>query len=77
MTDSNKNANSIPDWRKYPKAPNFFGIVIGASIFLVLALVVAYFLLRTDGSKLIPHPNRTPNSLMQPLLHRAGVLEVG
>jgi hypothetical protein len=68
MSDSNNNSNSIPAWRKYPKSPNFFGIVVGSSIFLLVALALAYFLLRTDGSKLIPHRNPTPNSMVQPLM---------
>jgi hypothetical protein len=66
MSDLDRNPNSIPDWRKYPKPPNFLGIVIGSSIFLLIALVIAYFLLRADGSKMIPHRNPTPNSMVQP-----------
>jgi hypothetical protein len=60
------------NWRKYPKSPNFFGIVIGSSVVLVLILIAAWFVLRADGSKMIPHgPNPEPNSLVQPLLHSA------
>ena len=57
------------DYRKYPKGPNFLGIVIGASIVLLLVLAAAYFVLGKDGGKLMPHkPNSQPNSLVQPLL---------
>ena len=56
------------DWRKYPKSPNFFGIVIWSSVVLVLILIAAWFILRFDGGKLIPHgPNPQPNSLVRPL----------
>jgi hypothetical protein len=59
-------------WRKYPKGPNFFGIVVGASVVLVLLLIAAWFVLRADGRKMIPHgPNPEPNSLVQPLLPTA------
>jgi hypothetical protein len=57
------------DYRKYPKGPNFLGIVIGSSIALIVILVVAYFVLGLDAGKLMPHrPNPQPNSLAQPLL---------
>jgi hypothetical protein len=60
------------DWRKYPKGPNFFGIVIGACIVLVVLLAAAYVLLRTDARHLLPHhPSPTPNSLVQPLIPSA------
>jgi len=68
MSIPDDHPKSTADWRKYPKSPNFFGIVVGASIFLLVALVAAYFLLRTDTTKMIPHRNPTPNSLVQPVI---------
>jgi len=56
------------DYRKYPKGPNFLGIVIAASIVLVVLLIVAVFLVKEHGKALAPHqPNPTPNSLVLPL----------
>jgi hypothetical protein len=53
------------DYRKYPKGPNFLGIVIGASVVLVILLVAAWLLLRTKAGKLGPHPaTSTPNALV-------------
>jgi hypothetical protein len=66
MISPDDRPQSTADWRKHPKSPNFFGIVIGACAFLVVAMVVAYFLLRSDTRQLIPHPNPTPNSFVQP-----------
>ncbi len=58
----------IADWRRYPKGPNFLGIVLGACAFILIAFVVLWFVVRRDGQKMIPHgPNPTPNSLVQPL----------
>jgi hypothetical protein len=58
----------VADWRKYPKGPNFLGIVLGACAFILIAFVVLWFVVRRDGQKMIPHgPNPTPNSLVQPL----------
>jgi hypothetical protein len=69
MSNPNQKPDPTADWRKYPKSPNFLGIVIGASIFMLVAFVVAYILLHHDASKMLPHgPNPTPNSLMRPLL---------
>ncbi len=66
--------NPTADWRKYPKGPNFLGIVIGASVFILIGFVVAWFVLRSDGSKMLPHgPNPTPNSMVQPLQLNEGV----
>jgi hypothetical protein len=67
MASPDRNPNSIPDYRKYPKGPNFLGIVIGASAVILLLLAVAWFVLRKDAGKLAPHgPNPTPNSMIQP-----------
>ncbi len=78
MSNPDSNPNSTADWRKYPKGPNFLGIVIGASAVLLLLLVVAYFVLRTDARGLLPHtPNPTPNSLVQPLLPAAPAPQAG
>ncbi len=61
------------NWRKYPEGPNFLGIVIGSSVVLVLLMIAAWFVLRADGRKMIPHgPNPEPNSLVQPLLPGPG-----
>ena len=68
MNNPDDRPKTTADWRKYPKGPNFLGIVLGASFFLLVALVVAYFLLRSDATKLMPHQNPTPNSLVQPLI---------
>ena len=76
MSNPDDRPKSTADWRKYPKSPNFFGIVVGASIFLVVALIAAYLLLRSDTTKLIPHPNPTPNSLVQPLIPHSNVAEL-
>jgi len=71
MSIETNHPDPTADWRKYPKSPNFLGIVIGASLFMLAVFVVAYFVLRADGSRMIPHnPNPTPNSLVQPLLTR-------
>ena len=57
------------DYRKYPKGPNFLGIVIGASVVIILIMIVAYFVLGHDAGKMIPHrANPQPNSSVQPLL---------
>ncbi len=67
--DPSRDPDPTADYRKYPKGPNFLGIVIGASVFLILAFVVIYLFLHHDASKLMPHgPNPTPNSLVRPLL---------
>ena len=69
MSVPTEKSSPTADWRKYPKGPNFFGIVIGSSVVLVLILIAAWFVLRADGRKMIPHgPNPEPNSLVQPLL---------
>ena len=72
MDQFDDRPKTTADWRKYSKGPNFLGIVIGAMVFLVVALAAAYFLLRSDTTKLIPHRNPTPNSLVQPLLPAEG-----
>jgi len=57
------------DYRKYPKGPNFLGIVIGASVAILIVLVIAYFIVGRDGRHLMPHkPSAQPNSLVRPLL---------
>lgn len=56
------------DYRKYPKGPNFLGIVIGACVFMVVAFVVIWFVLHRDAKHMIPHgPNPTPNSMVLPM----------
>ena len=53
------------DYRKYPKSPNFLGIVIAASIMILVIMVVAYFLLGWDVRKLLPHgPSPRPNAMV-------------
>jgi hypothetical protein len=69
MSTEKDNLDPTADWRKYPKGPNFLGIVIGASVFLIVALVATWFLLHMDARKLVPQgPNREPNSVVHPLL---------
>ena len=68
MSIPDDRPTSTANWRKYPKGPNFFGIVVAACITLLVLFVVAYFLLRSDTTKLIPHSNPTPNSWVQPLV---------
>ncbi len=69
MATPNAHPTSTADYRKYPKGPNFLGIVVGSSIFILVALALAWLLLRGDARHLIPHgPSRTPNSQVQPLL---------
>ena len=63
------NQDPTADYRKYPKGPNFLGIVLGSCVFLIIAFIVAYIVLHKDAGKMPPHaPDRTPNSLYQPLL---------
>ena len=72
MSTPEPKPDPTADWRKYPKSPNFLSIVIGASIFILVAFVIAYILLHHDASKMVPHgPNPTPNSLARPLLPNA------
>ncbi len=72
MSIQNEKSNPTADWRKYPKSPNFLGIAIGSSVVLIVLMIAAYFLLRGDASKLLPHgPNPTPNSLVRPMLPAA------
>jgi hypothetical protein len=68
------NRNPTPEdptanWRKYPKSPNFLGIVIGSSVAIIVLLFAAWLLLGRDARKMIPHgPNPQPNSrLFRPL----------
>ena len=69
MSLPNEKLSPTDNWRKYPKGPNFLGIVLGSSAVLVLLMIAAWFVLRADGRKMIPHgPSATPNSLVQPLL---------
>ena len=63
------NQDPTADYRKYPKGPNFLGIVIGSSVVILVVLVAIYFFLHHDASKVIQHPpNQTPNSFSHPLL---------
>ena len=60
------------DYRKYPKGPNFLGIVIGFAVFILLFLLVAVYFLKHDAKKVDPHaPTSTPNSLVMPLVPMA------
>ena len=62
MSDPN---DPTADYRKYPKGPNFLGIVIWASIAILLVLILAYFVLGWDVRKLLPHrPNPQPNAMV-------------
>ena len=45
---------STADYRKYPKGPNFLLIVILSGLALVIFMLVAYFLVRGDGRRVIP-----------------------
>ncbi len=68
---SNPNSDPTADYRKYPKGPNFLGIVIGSCVFLIVAFIAIYLFLHRDANKLMPDgPNPTPNSLVRPLLPR-------
>ena len=60
---------STEDYRKYPKGPNFLGIVIGAAV-VILILMAAFLLFLRKGSGKMEHiqPNPTPNSQVRPLL---------
>ena len=64
---------STDDYRKYPKGPNFLGIVLGACTFILIAFLIVYFILHRDGGKMVPHgPSRTPNArLVSPGVSRA------
>lgn len=42
------------DYRKYPKGPNFGLIVALACVAGLLCLLLAYFVIRSDGKHLIP-----------------------
>ncbi len=65
------------DYRKYPKGPNFLGIVIGSSAVILILFVVIYFFLHRDASKMIQHPpNPAPNSFVRPLLPPAGSVDL-
>ena len=53
------------DYRKYPKGPNFLAIVVGASITILVVMVVAYFVLGWDVRKLLPHGlSPRPNAMV-------------
>ena len=57
------------DYRKYPKGPNFLGIVIGSAVVILIIIVITLIFLKHDASKVIPHAHSaTPNSSIQPLL---------
>jgi hypothetical protein len=73
MSIANNPQDPTADYRKYPKGPNFLGIVIAASIVILIMLAAGVFLLSRKSKSLEPHPpNPTPNSLAQPLLPDAG-----
>ena len=56
---------STDAYRKYPKGPNFLGIVLGACAFLLVAFLIVYFILHRDAGKMMPHgPSRTPNAVL-------------
>ena len=57
------------DYRKYPKGPNFLGIVIGSAVVILIIIVLTLIFLKHDAAKAMPHsPNANPNSLVLPLL---------
>ena len=57
------------DYRKYPKGPNFLGIVIGSAVVILIIIVATLMFLKHDASKVIPHAHTgEPNSFVQPLL---------
>ncbi len=57
------------DYRKYPKGPNFLGIVIGSAVVIVIIIIATLIFLKHDASKVIPHSHSaTPNSSVRPLL---------
>ncbi len=57
------------DYRKYPKGPNFLGIVIGSAVVIVIIIIATLIFLKHDAGKVIPHAHAgEPNSLVQPLL---------
>ena len=71
------NQDPTADYRKYPKGPNFLGIVIGSTVLMILLFIVAYFFLHRDAAKVMPHPaSPTPNSLSRPLLPEARAHEL-
>ena len=66
---TNQTPESTDDYRKYPKGPNFLGIVIGSAV-VILILMAVFLLFLRKGSARIEHiqPRSTPNSQVQPLL---------
>ena len=55
--------NTTKDYRTYPKGPSFGMVVAAAAVFLLLALVIALFLVHRHANKMVPHgPNSQPNS---------------
>ncbi len=63
----NFQENPTADYRKYPKGPNFLGIVILSSIVLLLVLIAGYFIVHHVERKMPAHtPDPTPNSLVLP-----------
>ena len=58
------NDKSTADYRKYPKGPNFFGIVMGACLALLLILGAALLFLTDFGKHLLRHTN-PPHSYVQ------------
>ena len=61
------------DYRKYPKGPNFLGIVLGSCVVIVIVIIITLFFLKHNATKVIPHAHSNePNSLVQPLLPSRG-----
>lgn len=67
MSDQEISPERTADYRKYPKGPNFKLIVALACVVLLLGMVAAYFFLRSDARRVVPHQaNPEPNSLNRP-----------
>ncbi len=63
------------DYRKYPKGPNFLGIVIGSCVVILIVIVASLFFLKHNASKVIPHAHTNePNSYVRPLLPSSNML---
>ncbi len=61
-------------YEKAPKGPNFLLIVILSAVAILIVLVLALFVFKKDGGKMVPHgPNPEPNSrLLMPSPSREG-----
>ena len=57
--------NPTDDYRKYPKGPNFLGIVIAFGVAILLILAAAILFLSDYGKHLLSHAN-TEHSVLMP-----------